>query len=259
MRAWRKESRFHNPDRPVTQRRLTNHHTVTHLIDQLQSEEVIIRPRDSISPALTIWGGDSSWIPNSVQGYNSAGVLKWLVNQAQAWRFLTSTQWRNGSAVDASVQIVPATAALEFGDETNPPDWSMARTGADTVTIASGDTLVGTFSGPLVGTGALTLSGVISPAQLTANANDYAPTGLATASVLRLSSDASRDITGIAALTSRVLLLYNVGAQNIVLKDSSGSSAAANQFALTGDRTLAADDGVLIWYDPTSTKWRLIA
>ena len=44
----------------------------------------------------------------------------------------------------------------------------------------------------------LSSTGVISPPQITANQNDYNPTGVATASVLQLSSDASRTVTGLA-------------------------------------------------------------
>jgi hypothetical protein len=45
------------------------------------------------------------------------------------------------------------------------------------------------------------LSGDISPAQITANQNDYNPTSLSTSSVLRLNTDASRNITGLAGNT----------------------------------------------------------
>lgn len=103
------------------------------------------------------------------------------------------------------------------------------------------------------------LTGDITPSQITANQNDYNPTGLSTASVLRLSSDASRDITGLAGgADGRVLLVFNVGSNNIVLKDESASSTAANRFALNGDITLAADNSVILWYDATSSRWRAL-
>jgi hypothetical protein len=58
----------------------------------------------------------------------------------------------------------------------------------------------------------LTLSGVISPTQITSNQNDYNPGSLSVASVLRLSSDASRNITGIlAGASGRILKIVNVG------------------------------------------------
>ena len=103
------------------------------------------------------------------------------------------------------------------------------------------------------------LPGDISPAQLTASQNNYNPTDLATASTLRLTSDASRDITGLqGGADGRVLLIHNVGSSDIVLKDSSSSSDAANRFALTADFTMSADSVGLLQYDSTSLRWRLI-
>lgn len=105
------------------------------------------------------------------------------------------------------------------------------------------------------------LSGDISPAQITANQNDYNPTGLADASVLRLSTDASRNITSIAGgADGRVLLILNVGSNNLVLKDDDGATGTAgNRFAFSGDVTLAGDQGAIIWYDSTSSRWRIFA
>jgi hypothetical protein len=101
------------------------------------------------------------------------------------------------------------------------------------------------------------LTGDISPAQITADQDDYNPTGLSTASVLRLSADAPRNITGLqGGSDGRVLIVMNVGAQNIVLKDDSASSTAANRFALTADITMTPDMSVILLYDSTSSRWR---
>lgn len=103
---------------------------------------------------------------------------------------------------------------------------------------------------------AVRLTGSSSPSQWTGNQDNYALG--ANVSVLRISTDASRDLTGIAnGYAGRVLVIHNVGAQDLVLKDASGSSSAANQFALTGDVTLNADAVAILQYDGTSTKWRL--
>lgn len=107
--------------------------------------------------------------------------------------------------------------------------------------------------------GIFALSGDISPAQITSDQNDYNPTGLSTAAVLRLNSDASRDITGLqGGADGRIIAIYNTGSQNIVLKDASGSSSAANRFELQVDITLAGGDGCLLIYDSTSSVWRCI-
>lgn len=108
--------------------------------------------------------------------------------------------------------------------------------------------------------GTISLSGDISPAQITANQNDYNPTGLSGASTLRLSTDASRDITGLAGgADGRILLIHNVGSYNLVLKDESGSSAAANRFALSSDITLSTDQCAILQYDATTSRWRCLA
>jgi len=100
------------------------------------------------------------------------------------------------------------------------------------------------------------LTGDLTPAQITSNQDNYNPTGLSSASVLRLATDASRDITGIAGGSDgRVLLLFNVGSFNIVLKDDV-TSTAANRFMLNGDLTLAPDESAPLWYDSTSSRWR---
>jgi hypothetical protein len=107
----------------------------------------------------------------------------------------------------------------------------------------------------------LALTGDISPSQITSNQNDYNPTGLADASVLRLSTDASRNITSIAGgADGRILIIHNVGSFNIVLKDDDGATGtAANRFALSGDVTLTPDQCAIVQYDSTSTRWRLLS
>lgn len=108
--------------------------------------------------------------------------------------------------------------------------------------------------------GAFAYTGTISPAQITADQNDYAPTGLATASVVRLSSDALRAINGLTGgATGRVLILHNVGAFQINLADEAAGSAAANRFALTRTVALLPDAAVMIQYDATSSRWRVLS
>lgn len=103
---------------------------------------------------------------------------------------------------------------------------------------------------------ALYLNGVISPAQITSNTDNYAPTGFSTASTLRLSTDASRNLTGIAAgADGRIIVVHNVGAQSLVLKNDV-TSTAANRFFLGADITLTADTSITLRYDGTSSRWR---
>lgn len=107
--------------------------------------------------------------------------------------------------------------------------------------------------------GPLYLTGVDSPSQITSNKNDY-NLGGASACTFRLSSDASRNITGISngAGSGFILILHNVGSQNIVLKDEDSGSTAAYRFALNGDLTLAGDESCILRYDGTSSRWRCV-
>jgi hypothetical protein len=98
---------------------------------------------------------------------------------------------------------------------------------------------------------------VLSPSQITADQNDYNPTGLSAASVLRLSTDASRTLTGLAGgAGGRLLVVNNVGSSNVIFKAESASSTASNRFALAQDLILAPNQTVLLQYDATSSRWR---
>lgn len=103
------------------------------------------------------------------------------------------------------------------------------------------------------------LGNTISPTQITADQDDYAPTGYAYASILRLDVDAAHDITGLnAGIASGAVVLVNVNATySITLKDASSSSTAANRFAFGADYALAPGASVSLLYDATSARWRM--
>ena len=103
---------------------------------------------------------------------------------------------------------------------------------------------------------ALGIGTAISPSTITADQDDYSPTAFHKTTVLRLSSDASRNITGMELRNSAVKIIFNVGSFNIVLKDEDAGSTAEYRFALDGDITLAPDTGAVLWYDATSSRWR---
>lgn len=110
-----------------------------------------------------------------------------------------------------------------------------------------------------LGGGALSWTASISPAQITADTDDYAPTGGDSATVFRLSTDASRNLTGITGGSDgRILVIENVGANDLVLKNDV-TSTAANRFLMDGDLTLGGDSAALFRYDGTDSRWRLIS
>ncbi len=104
------------------------------------------------------------------------------------------------------------------------------------------------------------LTGVISPSQITSNQNDYNPTGLVSAAVLNLSSDASRSVSGLAGgAEGRVIALVNTGSQVISLLNESASSTAANRFALGNDLAIGAKQAAILRYDGTAARWYAVA
>jgi len=103
--------------------------------------------------------------------------------------------------------------------------------------------------------------GVISPSQLTGNQNDWSPTGLSTASVIRLSTDATfRIITGLdGGEPGRRITLMNVGSYTVMLKDESASSTSGNRFAFDSqDWFILPGRSVELIYDATSAVWRTL-
>ena len=105
------------------------------------------------------------------------------------------------------------------------------------------------------------LNAAISPAQITSNQNDYNPSGILTANTLRLSTDASRNITGLsnAGDQGRWMIIHNVGSNSIILKDEDAGSLATNRFALASDIILQADQVTQLWYDGTNSRWRAVS
>lgn len=125
----------------------------------------------------------------------------------------------------------------------------------DRVIATNGITVLG--DGPAAFSRAFILDGIISPSQITANQNNYNPTGLSTNSEVRLSSDASRTITGIVGRDhGGILRIVNVGSNPIVLASDSASSLATNRISLVSDVTLAANEVITLKYDLVSGKWR---
>jgi hypothetical protein len=143
-------------------------------------------------------------------------------------------------------------------------DWSQAQHKDDgTHGDVTSDTLVNAgltnFGGPWY----LPQSAVLTPSQITANQDNYRPTGIDDAIVLRLSTDASRTLTGIYnddVDTDRWLLLVNVGNFNLVLAHNI-TSTAEYRFACPGaaNLTLASADCALVWYDHSAGNWRIVA
>jgi hypothetical protein len=118
------------------------------------------------------------------------------------------------------------------------------------------------------GAGAITIAttggggswNVISPASLSADQNNYNPTGLATADVMRLTSNVSVNITGLMSPGSAptgTLQIINIGSFNITLLDQNVGSGVANRFNFGGQSIIISpNQSYTVFYDFTSSIWR---
>jgi hypothetical protein len=224
----------------------------------------------TLTSSINTWTDERYWgapvLPTLTVNY--ASDANKTLTQAEARADILLVTGTIGAARNLVLPLTPKIWAIHNGTTGGYSIVAIGATGTG-VTITNGSraivysdgTNVQSLSGGVV-TGLsenIAFSGDISPTQITGNQNDYNPTGLSTASTLRLTSDASRDITGLqGGADGRILLVHNVGAQNIVLKDESGSSTAAYRFALTGDVTLTPDSVAMLQYDSTSSRWRMV-
>ena len=101
---------------------------------------------------------------------------------------------------------------------------------------------------------------ILSPPDLTVNTDDWSPTGLSAAAIIRIAATGAVNLTGMAAaLTAQFKLLINVGTNTITVKNLT-TSLAVNQFRCPGnaDFSLTRGTATWLWYDRTSSLWQVI-
>ena len=132
----------------------------------------------------------------------------------------------------------------------------------DTTISAAGSTSASDLTSGTLAYARMADPTVTSPSQITASQNDYS--GFARG-INRFTTNAARDLTGmVAGSDGEVRVLTNVGttaANTLTIKDESASSTAANRFSVpwNGDCVIPAEGSVVVFYDGTSQRWRVIA
>lgn len=107
--------------------------------------------------------------------------------------------------------------------------------------------------------GGMVFNTTITPTQLSANTDNYAPTGGSSAYLIRIDASTPINLTGLSLsqVDGRQILLTNIGANTITLMNDV-TSTAANRFLLGADFSLTAGLSVKLFYDGTSSRWRKI-
>lgn len=106
------------------------------------------------------------------------------------------------------------------------------------------------------------LFGTLTPAQITATQNDYSPTGIQYASVLRLDADQIRTITGLAGgWDGRIIRVVNVGGADstLLFRRQNTGSAAANRFQFARDITIDSGESFVLQYDGVASRWKVLS
>lgn len=163
-----------------------------------------------------------------------------------------------------SVAVTPANAnclLISLNGVIQEPGVSFTLSGSQitfSVAPASTDVFFGVhLTGGAVGGGGSAGGDTVinTPAQITANQNNYA---LPSADIVRLSSDATRVITGFEADAGAVVTLYNVGSFDIRIDHEDTASTAANRVtsATGADVVIAPNDSITLAYDNVSSRWR---
>lgn len=155
------------------------------------------------------------------------------------------------------VGLLSGVTAGTYGSATESPQ----------ITVDAQGRVISVTNVPLTGGSTLNadvaLSGDISPSQITSDQNDYSPTGLSSASTLRLDTDANsgagRSVTGLAGgADGRIIIIHNVGSNPLRLKSENASSTAGNRFSFPVDIVLGSKRSATLQYDTTSSRWRLL-
>jgi hypothetical protein len=108
---------------------------------------------------------------------------------------------------------------------------------------------------------ATAISGSVNHTLGAGDNDDVAPTGMATATVVRLSGNATTSVvTGFAGgAAGRVVIFMNVASNDIEISNEDAGSSAANRIlhGQAANVVVEQDESVSLWYDSTSSRWRM--
>ena len=107
------------------------------------------------------------------------------------------------------------------------------------------------------------MESAISPSTISTTQHNFNPTGMADAFAIRVTMASSVDFTGlVGGAQGRLIHFVKVSGDTATLSNEDAGSDAANRFALPAglDIDLVNNgEGVLLWYDGTSSRWRVLS
>ncbi len=205
-----------------------------------------------------------------------SGQVNSLFQQHDLWaRYLGDGDFDGPISVDGNLTV---TGDVAVGDDLTVTDdaavgGDLAVTGAATVgtTLGVGTTLEAPsiINTPALPQGAaftggpFAFTGVVSPTSLpNGNTNNWAPTGIASAIVVRVTADVGAFLTGITALgAGQMVTLMNIGTNDLTITHEDGSSTAEHRFLLPNGATITLRDNgsITFWYDVQSQRYRVFS
>lgn len=219
--------------------------------------------QDSVMSGLAVTAveADCGLYINEGNSSGSAGGFRYPI----AYDYFSGATLTPGFRMDNSGNIAVGTnnnSALVGYGFVGDTDTGMFWAGANVPAISAGGTELQRWTGSAASiTAGLILAGEITPTTLAANTDNWTPSGIGPNVVIRASTDAARNLTGLLALPNgTVVCIQNVGAQNLVLVHDA-TSTAANRFLLPNNvnLTLLPNMSALLRYDNTSARWRMLA
>lgn len=111
---------------------------------------------------------------------------------------------------------------------------------------------------PSIVSGGVVYTSYVDVPLISSNTHNLVVADLSSNVLLRMSSSGNYNLTGIVNPDGqgREIKIFNVGTNNIILKNLDANSLAANRFQNGSDKSLQAGEGIALIYDVVDLKWK---
>lgn len=191
----------------------------------------------------------------------SCGIFGGILNLTDSFVIFSDCEFSDGAP--ATWTITNSSGLTQFHDCKFLYTPTITLSGTKPIFIGCNWATLPTLYGWNTMYGALVIDGHIAPTALSGNTDDYAPTGIITAAVLRISSSAGNiNLTGIDAgvgmISGRRLRLINEDTVDTITLKNDVTSTAANRFLMPADFPMLPNSIVDLERDATASRWRMV-